>query len=93
MEGSTKYASVVRGRSIDKDKGTFFGTNFKSKGISKSPLQSTRRCWKCDKDGNYIKDCKSKETKFSDGPDEKQSTKRKTTSDNGGYVYMASTNT
>jgi hypothetical protein len=39
MEGSTKYALVVRGRPIDRDKGRFFGRNFKSKGRSKSSVQ------------------------------------------------------
>jgi hypothetical protein len=43
MEGSTKYALVVRGRPIYKNKGRFFGRKFKSKGRSKSPVQSTRR--------------------------------------------------
>jgi hypothetical protein len=55
MEGSTKDALVVRGRLIDRDKGIFSSRNFKSKGRSKSPVQSTRRCWKCGKDGHYKK--------------------------------------
>jgi hypothetical protein len=41
MDGSTKDALVVRGRPIDRDKGRFSGTNFKSKGRSKSPVQLT----------------------------------------------------
>jgi hypothetical protein len=40
MEGSTKYALVVRGRSIDRDKGRFSSRKFKSKGRSKSSIQS-----------------------------------------------------
>jgi len=42
MEGLTKYALMVRGWSVDRDKGKFSGTKFKSKGISKSLVQSTR---------------------------------------------------
>jgi hypothetical protein len=91
MEGLTKYALVVRGRPVDKDKGRIFGRNFKSKGRSKFPVHSVQRCWKCDKVGHYKKECKSKETKFSDGSDEKQSTERKTTSEKGGDVYLVST--
>jgi hypothetical protein len=38
MEGSTKYAMVVRGRLVDKDKGRFSGTKFNSKGRDKSSV-------------------------------------------------------
>jgi hypothetical protein len=65
MEGSTKDALVVRGRPIDRDKGRFSGRKFKSKGRSKSLIQSTRRCWKCGKVGHYKKDGKSKATEVS----------------------------
>jgi hypothetical protein len=41
MEGSTKDALVVRGRPVDRDKGRFSGRKFKSKGRSKSLVQST----------------------------------------------------
>jgi hypothetical protein len=44
MEGSTKYALVVRGRLIDKDKGKFFGRKSKLKGRYKSHVHSMRRC-------------------------------------------------
>jgi hypothetical protein len=43
MEGSTKYASMVRGQPIDREKGKFFGRKSKSKGRSKSSVQSKRR--------------------------------------------------
>jgi hypothetical protein len=62
MEGSTKDSLVVRGQLIDRDKGILFGRNFKSKRRSKSSIQSTRRCWKCGKVGNYKKDDNSKAT-------------------------------
>jgi hypothetical protein len=40
-EGSNKDALVVRDRPIDRDKGRFSGRMFKSKGRSKSSVQST----------------------------------------------------
>jgi hypothetical protein len=36
MEGSTKDDIIVRGQSVDRDKGIFFDRNFKLKGRSKS---------------------------------------------------------
>jgi hypothetical protein len=45
MEGLTKDSLIVRGRSIDRD-GRFSGRKFISKGRSKSPVQSVRRCYK-----------------------------------------------
>jgi hypothetical protein len=62
MEGSTEDALVVRGQPVDRDKGIFSDRKFNSKGRYKSPVQSTRRCWKCGKDEHYKKDCKSKAT-------------------------------
>jgi hypothetical protein len=53
MEGSTKYALVVRGRPVDRDKGKFSGRNSKLKGRDKSHVQLMRRCWKCGKVGKY----------------------------------------
>jgi CxxC motif-containing protein (DUF1111 family) len=93
MEGSTKDALVVGGRPVDRDKGKLSGRNSKSKGRSKSRVQSTRRCWKCGKARNYKRDWKSKAMEISISSDEKQSTKRKTTPDKGGDVYLVSTNT
>jgi hypothetical protein len=93
MEGSTKDALMVRGRPIDRGKGKFSGRKTKSKGRSKSPIQSMRKCWKCGKVGHYKRDCKSKVAEKSQGSDEKQSTERKTSPDKGGDVYLASTNT
>jgi hypothetical protein len=91
MEGLTKDVLVVRGRPIDRDKGKFFGRNFKSKGRSKSMVHLTRRCWKCGKARHYKNYCKSKAMKVSTGSDEKQSIEKKTNSDKGGDVYLAST--
>jgi hypothetical protein len=59
MEGLTKYALVVRGQPIDKDKGKLSGRKSKSKGISKSTILSTGRCCKCNKSRHYKRDWKS----------------------------------
>jgi hypothetical protein len=70
MKGSTKYALVVRGRSVERDKCKFSGRKSKSKGRSKSLVQSMRRCWKCGKTMNYKREYNSKamevSTRFSE---------------------------
>jgi hypothetical protein len=93
IEGSTKDALVVRVQPVDRDKGKFSSRNYKSKGRSKSLVQSTRRCWKCGKVGHYKRDCNSKEMEVSTGSDEKHSNERKMTTDKGHDVYLASLNT
>jgi hypothetical protein len=93
MKGSTKGALMVRGRLVDIDKGKFSGRKSKSKGRSKSPVQSTTRCWKCSRARHYKRDCKSKVIEVNIGSDEKQSTKRKTVMDKGGDVYPTWTST
>jgi hypothetical protein len=92
MEGSTKDALVVRDPPVEKDKGKFSGRKSNLKGISKSLVQSTRRCWKCGKARHCKKDCKSRAMEVSTVSDEDQSTKIKMTLDKGGDVYLASTN-
>ena len=47
-------------------------------------------CWKCRKEGNYKRDCKYKAPKKGKGFDDAPSTEAKTTSDEGGDVYLAS---
>jgi ribosomal protein S14 len=93
MEGLTKDSLMVRGRPIDRDKGKFSGRKYKSKGRSKSPVQSMRRCRKCGKPRYYKRDYKLKVIEFNSMFDEKHSIERKTTPDKGGDVYLASTNT
>jgi hypothetical protein len=52
MEGLNKDALVVRGQLIDREKVKFSGKKSKSRGRSKSHVQSMRTCWKCDKVGH-----------------------------------------
>jgi hypothetical protein len=84
---------TVRGRPVERDKGKFSGRNSKSKGRSKSLVQSTRICWKFGKVGHYKKDCMSRAMETSTRSYEKQSTERNMTTDKGGDVYLASTST
>jgi hypothetical protein len=93
MEGLTKYALVVRGRLVDRDKRKFSFRKSKSKGRSKSPIQLMRRCWKCGKGGHYKRDCNLKEMEVSTGSEAKKSTERKVTPDKVGDVYLTSTST
>jgi hypothetical protein len=93
MEGWTKDALVVRGRSVSRDKGKLSSRNSKLKGRYKSHVHSTRICWKCGKVGHYKRDCKSKAMEVNIGSHKKKSTKRNTTPNKGGDVYLESTST
>lgn len=79
MERLTKDALMVRGRPIDRGKGKFSDRRSKSKGRSKSLIQSIRSCRKCGKVGHDKKDCKSKvgeKSPRSDGKENHQPTRK-----------------
>jgi len=50
-------------------------------------------CWKCKKEGHYKRDCKSKAPNKGNGSDDATSVEAKTTSNEGGDVYLASSST
>eukprot|EP00253_Pinus_taeda_P004808 PITA_04808 len=50
-------------------------------------------CWKCEKEGHYKRDCKSKSPDKGKGSDDAPFAEVKTTSDEGGDVYLASSST
>ena len=47
-------------------------------------------CWKCGKKGHYKRDCRSKAPEKGKGSNDAPSTEAKTTSDEGGDVYLSS---
>jgi protocatechuate 3,4-dioxygenase beta subunit len=52
-----------------------------------------RKCWECGKDGHYKKYCKSKKVDKAKGYDDASSTEVKTSTEEGGDVYLASIGT
>eukprot|EP00253_Pinus_taeda_P033518 PITA_33518 len=68
--------------------------NKSSSGRSKSPGKHVKVvCWKCGKERHFKRDCKSKAPDKGKGSDDAPSIEVKTTSDEGGDVYSASSST
>ena len=63
-------------------------------GRSKSPGDPLKRlCWKCSKPGHFKKNCRSKSVERGKGLEDTSSTKKKSSTEEGRDVYLASTGT
>jgi hypothetical protein len=93
MDGHSTDDLFVRGRTQNRNPSKPLGWRFKSTGRSKSPGKSLRKCWKCGKTGHYKKYCKSKKVEKPKGSDSTSSIEAKTSTEEGGDVYLASTST
>jgi hypothetical protein len=93
MDGHSTDALFIRGRTQDKNPSKPFGWRSKSIGRSKPPRKSSRKCWKCGKTRHYKKDCKSKKVDKPKGSNSTSFTEAKTSTKEGGDIYLESTST
>ena len=94
MESQNGDALSVRGWSQNRNKNKSSSGRSRSSGRSKSPRKPVKVvCWKCEKEGHFKRDCKSKAPDKGNGFDDAPSTEVKTTSDEVGDVYLASSST
>jgi hypothetical protein len=92
IEGQSIDTLFARGRSQERNRSKSSSGISKSKGRSKSPKIFVKFCWRCGKEGHYKKQCTSKIEKKK-GSEEAPSTKKNTSKEEGGDVYLASSST
>jgi hypothetical protein len=93
MEIHSTYALFERGCSKERNKNKSSSWRSKSRGISKSPRKFIKVCWRCGKKGHYKKQCRSKSVERGELSDDAPSIEEKTSANEGGDVYLASSST
>jgi hypothetical protein len=93
MDGHSTYSLFVRGRTQERNPGESSRGRSKSTTRSKSPEKYLRKCWKCGKIGHYKKYCTSMKVDKPNGSDSTSSTEAKTSTEEGGDVYLKSIGT
>eukprot|EP00253_Pinus_taeda_P016989 PITA_16989 len=94
MESQNGDALSVRGQTHKKNKNKSSSGRSKSKERSKYPGKPVKVvCWKCEKEGHYKRDYKYEAPNKGKGSNEAPFAKVKTTLDEGGDVYLASSST
>jgi hypothetical protein len=89
----TNVNICVRGHLKYRDTNKSFSGRYNSISRSKSPGKYVRKCWKYGKDVHYKKYCRSKKVDKAKIYDDSSSKKEKTSTKEGGYVYLESTGT
>jgi hypothetical protein len=92
MEGQRTDTLFARGCSQERNRSNFSSGRSKSKGRSKYPRKFVKVCWRCEKEGHYKKQCRSKVEK-NKGSEESPSTEENISKEEGGDVYLTSLTT
>eukprot|EP00253_Pinus_taeda_P022989 PITA_22989 len=94
MDNENGDALSIRGWSQNRNKNKSSSGRYKSRGRSKSPRKAIKVvCWKCEKEGHFKRDYKSKGPDKGKGFDDAPSAEAKTTLDESGDVYLSSSST